>query len=327
MRKPRTWRRNRRKGGDGGAGAPSSPLSGAGTFLRLMPPLLLLTLGGATAAALFSRSRSFSGGGPRHFPPTANFVVDRTQVAVASPISSIASLSASPKLAVHSNNTTMLCDCKGGHADEKRRRRQKRMNIWRAEGDDGGGPYHDWELLRADMEEMMGTLRIYVYPDARQASSAFSGVFLPHADPSNPRLGNYHSEHMFKHALLRSPLLSPQPRQAHLFFLPISINALRNHPRVRSEAAISDFVARYVDRLRRELPFWNASGGADHFFVSCHSIGRDAAARHRQLRDNALHVSCSSSYFQRNYVAHKDVALPQVWPRPPERSLNPPGAR
>lgn len=316
MRDPRGTRRSRRRGEDGGAGAPSSPLSGAGTLLRLLPPLLLLPLAGAAVAVLLSRSPAFSGrGGPRFSPPLAAVAVDKTEVVAAVSISTMASSFAFPERPVHQNNATaMLSNFKGGgHGEEQQQRRQqrKRKNKGRPGGDDGsGGPYHDWDLLKTGMEDMMGTLRIFVYPDARDASSAFAGVFRPHADPSNPRLGNYHSEHMFKHALLHSPLLAADPRQAHLFFLPLSINALRNHPRVRSEAAIADFVARYADRVRREFPFWNASGGADHFYASCHSVGRDAAARHRELRDNAVHVSCSSSYFQRNYVAHKDVALP-----------------
>lgn len=56
-------------------------------------------------------------------------------------------------------------------------------------------------------------------------------------------------------------------------------------------------------------------------------MGRDAASRHLGLFSNAIQVTCSSSYFQRFYVAHKDVGLPQVWPRPQEKALNPPHAR
>ena len=82
-----------------------------------------------------------------------------------------------------------------------------------------------------------------------------------------------------------------------------------------------------MGRVGREFGHWNASGGVDHFYVSCHSVGREAAGRHRGLRDNAVQVACSASYFQRMYVAHKDVGLPQVWPRAPEEAPNPPHAR
>ncbi|KAF3672086.1 hypothetical protein T459_22644 [Capsicum annuum] len=71
----------------------------------------------------------------------------------------------------------------------------------------------------------------------------------------------------------------------------------------------------------------NASGGADHFYVYCHSIGRDAASEHQELHHNSIQVTCSSRYFQRLYVAHKHIGLPQVWPRQHEQVLNPPDAR
>lgn len=189
------------------------------------------------------------------------------------------------------------------------------------------GPYHDWELFQAGFDEMSRVLKIFVYRDAFLESAPFANVFLPHPDPFNPKLGNYFSEHMFKINLLRSSFLTSRPEDAHLFFLPFSINAMRNDPRVRSEPSIANFVANYTNRISQEARFWNASAGSDHFYVCCHSVGRFAASKHSQLHTSAMQVSCSSSYFQRLYISHKDVGLPQVWPRPPEPHLNPPHAR
>lgn len=190
-------------------------------------------------------------------------------------------------------------------------------------------PYHDWDLFAADYEEMMKTLKIFVYPDAIMSNkfSTFSSIFLPHANPFDPKLGNYFSEHMFKIALLGSSFVTKKPEEAHFYFMPFSINVMRNHPRVHSASAIEDFVAGYTDRVSSEYSFWNASGGADHFYVYCHSIGRDAASKHQKLHHNSIQVTCSSSYFQRLYIAHKDIGLPQVWPRQHEQVLNPPDAR
>ena len=192
-----------------------------------------------------------------------------------------------------------------------------------------GSPYHNWELFASDFQEMLHKLKIFVYPDAsmNQSSSPFARIFLPNPNPFHLKLANYFSEHMFKVALLRSSLLTTYPRDAHFFFLPFSINALRNDPHVHSEASISDFVAQYTSRISREFKFWNASGGTDHFYVCCHSVGREAASKHYDLHNNAIQVTCSSSYFQRLYITHKDVGMPQVWPRPPEKLLNPPEFR
>ncbi|CAM8953296.1 unnamed protein product [Rhodiola kirilowii] len=196
--------------------------------------------------------------------------------------------------------------------------------------DNSTGLYHDWELFEADYNDMVRNLRIYVYPDVFGNVSSrvsFASIFVPVGNPEDPKLGNYYSEHMFKLALMNSNLVTFRPEEAQLFFLPFSINALRNDPRVRSEEAIAEFVAEYVGDVRREFGFWNASGGADHFFVCCHSVGRDASSKHYELRNNAIQVTCSSSYFQRLYAAHKDIGLPQVWPRPFEKDLNPHHAR
>ncbi|XP_042057576.1 probable glycosyltransferase At5g03795 isoform X1 [Salvia splendens] len=192
-------------------------------------------------------------------------------------------------------------------------------------------PYHNWEIFNADYQQMLNKLKIYVYPHAfpsnKSKSSPTAAVFLPNPDPFNPKTGNYYSEHAFKLALLRSSLVTDRPDEADFFFMPFSVNVMRYHPLFRSESAISDFVAGYVSRISSDSGHWNASGGADHFFVCCHSVGRDAASRHRELHNNAIQITCSSSYFQRLYTPHKDVALPQVWPRPDIEAPDPPHRR
>lgn len=72
--------------------------------------------------------------------------------------------------------------------------------------------------------------------------------------------------------------------------MPFSINNLRNDRRVHSEESISDFVAQYATRISKELGFWNASLGTDHFYAHCHSVGRDAASKHSDLLNNAIQV-------------------------------------
>lgn len=190
-------------------------------------------------------------------------------------------------------------------------------------------PYHNWQLFNADYQEMLRTLKIFVYPDVfmNKDSSPFASVFLPHPNPLDPKIGNYFSEHAFKLALLKSSLITQRPEEAHFFFMPFSINAMRNHPLLHSESSISNFIAQYILRISSEFEFWNASGGSNHFFICCHSVGREAASNNFALRNNAILITCSSSYFQRLYTAHKDIALPQVWPRAHNQFLNPLNAR
>ncbi|KAE9467554.1 hypothetical protein C3L33_00561, partial [Rhododendron williamsianum] len=180
------------------------------------------------------------------------------------------------------------------------------------QGSEKPGPYHDWEHFDADYNEMMRNLKIYVYPDVHQNSSPFSNIFLPRTNLK--KLGNYYSEHAFKTALLSSPLLTSRPEEAHFFYMPFSINLMRYDGRLHSVESINEFVGRYTERISSEFAFWNASGGADHLYVYCHSVGRDVASSHEGLLNNAIQVTCSSGYSQKLYVSHKDVALPQLIP-------------
>ncbi|XP_002976961.2 probable glycosyltransferase At3g07620 [Selaginella moellendorffii] len=184
--------------------------------------------------------------------------------------------------------------------------------------------YHNWELFSLDYEEMVKSFKVYVYPFG---NSDYSQVFLPHPDPYDRKLGNFFSEHMFKINLLNSTFATRDPGEAHLFFMPFSINAMRNHPRIRSEAMISSFVESYVEEISQRYKFWNRTEGVDHFYVGCHSVGRNAASNSRALQQNAIQVTCSANYYQKLYVPHKDVALPQVWPRPLDTFIVPPEKR
>ncbi|KAJ7535929.1 hypothetical protein O6H91_12G051000 [Diphasiastrum complanatum] len=190
-----------------------------------------------------------------------------------------------------------------------------------------GVVYYNWKLFQKDYREMLQRFRIYVYQDAYNKGNAYANVFMRHERPLDPKLGNYFSEHMFKINLLDSTFVTSNPAQANLFFLPFSVNVMRNDPRIRSETSIAEFVAKYVERIRREFEFWNKSLGADHFYVCCHSVGREAAARSLYLQRNAMQVSCSSNIYHKFYVPHKDVPLAQVWPRPPEPHVTPPQHR
>lgn len=164
---------------------------------------------------------------------------------------------------------------------------------------------------------MNKTLKIYAYPHKKD--DPFANVLLPmNSEPG----GNYASESYFKEALFKSHFLTNDPSEADLFYLPFSISGLRHDKRV-GVGGIQYFIKDYVGNISRRYPFWNRTGGADHFYVACHSVGRSAMEKAVQVKLNAIQVVCSSSYFLPGYVSHKDASIPQIWPRkgvPPTRS-------
>ncbi|XP_073135134.1 probable glycosyltransferase At5g11130 [Henckelia pumila] len=177
--------------------------------------------------------------------------------------------------------------------------------------------YHDRNLFLKEYHKMNRSLKIFSYP--HQKNDPFANVLLPvDYEPS----GNYASESYFKKSLFKSHFLTKDPSEADLFYLPFSIAGLRHDKRI-GVGGIQDFVKDYVRNISRVYPYWNRTGGADHFYVACHSVGRSAAEKAVEVKLNAIQVVCSSSYFLQGYVAHKDASIPQIWPRkgkPPVRS-------
>ncbi|KAK9170204.1 hypothetical protein Syun_002344 [Stephania yunnanensis] len=178
--------------------------------------------------------------------------------------------------------------------------------------------FHDKEIFLEDYKEMNRSFKIYVYP--HREDDPFAHVFSPvDSEPG----GNYASESYFKMVLMKSHFITKDPSEADLFFMPFSITRLRHDPRV-SVGGIPDFVKSYVYNITQNYLYWNRSGGADHFYVACHSIGRSAMDKAEEVKYNSIQVVCSSSYYLSGYIAHKDVSLPQIWTRneePPEVNL------
>lgn len=171
--------------------------------------------------------------------------------------------------------------------------------------------YHDKEIFYQNYKEMKTSLKIYIYPHNK--NDPFANALLPTNDYYQPS-GNYASEAYFKNVLFKSHFITNDPSEADLFFLPFSIANLRHDHRV-GVRGLPDFIFNYMTNITQNYPYWNRTGGADHFYAACHSIGKLAMEKVDQVKSNAIQVICSSSYFLTNYYAHKDVSLPQIWPR------------
>ncbi|KAL8132188.1 putative glycosyltransferase At5g03795 isoform X1 [Apium graveolens] len=169
--------------------------------------------------------------------------------------------------------------------------------------------FHDRDIFMENYKEMNRSFKIYIYPHSQD--DPFANVLLP--VDFEPR-GNYASESYFKKVLVKSHFITEDPLKADLFFLPFSIARLRHDPRVGING-IQDFIRDYIFNISHSYPFWNRTGGADHFYVACHSIGRSAMDKADEVKLNSIQVVCSSSYFLSAYFAHKDVSVPQIWPR------------
>lgn len=94
-------------------------------------------------------------------------------------------------------------------------------------------------------------------------------------EPTDPILkGIYASEGWFmRHMENNKQFVVKDPIKAHLFYFPFSSRMLQLQLYVRnshSRQNLADYVKNYVHMIATKYPFWNRTGGADHFVVACH---------------------------------------------------------
>lgn len=96
--------------------------------------------------------------------------------------------------------------------------------------------------------------------------------------------------------------------------MPISITKARLDKRI-DVGGLQKFCTKYVQDMRSQWNYWNRSSGTDHFYLSCHSIARNAMDGIPEVRQNAIQLLCPASYFLAYNITHKDASVPQIWPR------------
>ncbi|KAG6600032.1 putative glycosyltransferase, partial [Cucurbita argyrosperma subsp. sororia] len=108
------------------------------------------------------------------------------------------------------------------------------------------------------------------------------------------------AESLFYKSLLDSPYSTHDPDHAHFFFIPFS-------PDTSTRS-----LARLIRTLRSELPYWNRTLGADHFFLSSSGVRYASDRNIVELKKNAIQVS-GGPVPVGNFISHKDITLPPVF--------------
>lgn len=110
---------------------------------------------------------------------------------------------------------------------------------------------------------MESTLKVYIYKEGERP------IFH-----RGPLQSIYASEGWFMKILESNKrFVTKDPKKAHLFYLPFSSRQLEEVLYVRdshSHKNLIQHLKNYLDLIGAKYPYWNRTGGADHFLVACH---------------------------------------------------------
>ncbi|KAH9608720.1 hypothetical protein KSS87_019198 [Heliosperma pusillum] len=153
-------------------------------------------------------------------------------------------------------------------------------------------------------ELMEKTLKVYVYKDGTKP--IFHQPILK---------GLYASEGWFMKLLEGNKhFVVKNPEKAHLFYMPFSSRMLEYTlyvPNSHNRTKLRQFVKGYTETIAAKYPFWNRTGGADHFVAACHDW---ALYETRHHMENSIKALCNADVTI-GFKIGRDVSLPETYIR------------
>ncbi|KAM1022447.1 hypothetical protein ACFX15_042579 [Malus domestica] len=162
--------------------------------------------------------------------------------------------------------------------------------------------YRNLSMFKRSYELMENTLKVYVYREGERP--ILHSPFLR---------GIYASEGWFmKQMEADKRFVTKNPRKAHLYYLPFSSRRLEESlyvPNSHNRKNLVQYLKDYVDMIAGKYPFWNRTGGADHFLVACHDW---APSETKKIMAKCIRALCNADV-KEGFVVGKDVSLPETY--------------
>ncbi|KAJ6435425.1 hypothetical protein OIU84_000585 [Salix udensis] len=108
--------------------------------------------------------------------------------------------------------------------------------------------------------------------------------------------------------------LVKDPRKAHLFYMPFSSRMLEYTLYVRNSHNRTNlrlYMKSYAESIAAKYPYWNRTGGADHFLVACHDW---APYETRHHMEHCIKALCNADVTA-GFKIGRDVSLPETYVR------------
>ncbi|KAF8400865.1 hypothetical protein HHK36_014168 [Tetracentron sinense] len=162
--------------------------------------------------------------------------------------------------------------------------------------------YRNVSMFKRSYELMERILKVYIYREGEKP------IF--HQPVLN---GIYSSEGWFMKLMeVDKKFTVKNPRKAHLFYIPFSSKMLQATlyvPNSHSHKNLIEHLKNYLDMIAAKYPFWNRTGGADHFLAACHDW---APAETRQYMANCIKALCNADVNE-GFNIGNDVSLPETY--------------
>ncbi|GAV86364.1 Exostosin domain-containing protein [Cephalotus follicularis] len=170
--------------------------------------------------------------------------------------------------------------------------------------------FRNVSMFKRSYELMKRMLKVYIYKEGNKP--IFHQPVLK---------GLYASEGWFMKLMERNiHFVVKDPRKAHLFYMPFSSRMLEYALYVRNShdrTNLRRFLKDYTENIAQKYPYFNRTGGADHFLVACHDWAPYETRHHMERCIKAL---CNAD-FTTGFKIGRDVSLPETYVRSPRNPL------
>ncbi|XVE98113.1 hypothetical protein REPUB_Repub03eG0077400 [Reevesia pubescens] len=164
--------------------------------------------------------------------------------------------------------------------------------------------FRNVSMFKRSYELMERILKVYVYKEGKKP------IFhLPILK------GLYASEGWFMKLMQGNKhFVVKDPRRAHLFYMPFSSRMLEYTIYVRNShnrTNLRQFMKDYTENIAAKYPYFNRTGGADHFLVACHDW---APYETRHHMEHCIKALCNADVTV-GFKIGRDVSLPETYVR------------
>ncbi|CAK9166292.1 unnamed protein product, partial [Ilex paraguariensis] len=164
--------------------------------------------------------------------------------------------------------------------------------------------FRNVSMFKRSYELMERILKVYIYKDGEKP--IFHQPIMK---------GLYASEGWFMKLMEGNKrFVVKDPRKAHLFYMPFSSRMLQYTLYVHNShnrTNLRQYLKIYSEKIAAKYPFWNRTGGADHFLVACHDW---APYETRHHMEHCIKALCNADVTA-GFKIGRDVSLPETYVR------------